>query len=237
MALFVLSDTHLSLKNPKPMDIFGERWRDHTEKIKYFFEREISENDTVVIPGDISWALSLEDALPDLKFLSSLPGRKIIGKGNHDFWWSTVSKIEKLFAENKIDNLSLLFNNAFSVDGCAVCGTRGWYSDQTSPAGVDRPKIVAREAGRLRRSLEAGKALGADELLAFMHFPPVFGDFVCRELLDVLKEYGVRRCFYGHMHGQYSIPKSFTYEDVTFIITAGDYLQFRPMRIESAKIE
>ena len=232
MALYVLADTHLSLQNDKPMDIFGERWHGHTEKIKYFFEKDITNDDTVVIPGDVSWALTLEEALPDLKFLDALPGKKIVGKGNHDYWWSTAAKIKKLFDENGVTSISLLFNNAYKVGRFAVCGTRGWFSDAASPAGVDRPKIVAREVGRLKRSLEAGVNLGAEEPLAFLHFPPVFGDFLCRELLDVLHEYGVKRCYFGHLHGQYGIPKSFDFEGISFTIVASDYLQFRPLKIE-----
>lgn len=232
MALYVLSDTHLSLASGKPMDVFGERWAKHTERISYFFNREITENDTVVIPGDVSWGMTLEEAMPDLLFLDALPGKKILGKGNHDYWWATVTKIEKAFAEKGIKRISLLFNNAYRVDDFAVCGTRGWFTDAASPAGVDKDKIVAREAGRLRRSLEAGKATGARELLAFLHFPPVFSDFLCRELVDILHEYGVKRCFYGHLHGQYAIPKRFDFEGIGFFITAGDHLQFRPLKIE-----
>ena len=229
--LYAIADTHLSLTTDKPMDIFGPKWENHHEKLKENWLKTVKPEDTVVIPGDISWGISLEEAREDLLFLDSLPGRKIIGKGNHDYWWSTASKINKFFSDKGFTTLSLLYNNAYAVDGFAVCGSRGWYSDAASPPGTDRKKIVLREAGRLRRSLEAGKALGEKELLAFLHFPPVFGDFVCEELIGVLKDYGVKRCFYGHMHGQYNIPRSFTYDGVEFIIVASDHLQFDPLRI------
>ena len=235
MALFVLSDTHLSLSTGKPMDVFGERWKDHTARIEHFFKTEIKEEDTVVIPGDISWGLTLAEALPDLLFLDRLPGKKILGKGNHDYWWGTTAKVQKLFLDNGITKLSLLFNNAYRIGDVAVCGTRGWFSETASPAGVDRPKIVAREAGRLRRSLEAGKATGARELIAFLHFPPVFGEFLCPPLLDVLKQYGVRRCYYGHLHGQYHVPPCFSYDGIDFYIAAADHLQFRPLPVISTR--
>lgn len=232
MSLFVLADTHLSLAVNKPMDVFGERWKMHTDRIKYYFEHTVKDDDTVVLPGDISWGMTIEEALPDLLFLDKMPGKKIIAKGNHDYWWSTLTKIEKCFAENGIKNLSILFNNAYKVENYAICGTRGWFTDIASPSGVDREKIILREAGRLRRSLEAGKALAAEESLVFMHFPPVFNDFICRELVDILHEYGVRRCYYGHLHGQYNIPKVFEFEGIVFTITAADHLQFRPLLIE-----
>lgn len=231
MALFVLSDTHLSLTVNKPMDVFGQRWNGHAEKIAYYMHSFVKPEDTVVIPGDISWGMTPGEALDDFRFLDRLPGRKIIGKGNHDFWWSTVTKISSFFEKEGLTTLSLLFNNAYPVGDYAVCGTRGWFFDSTSPAGADRDKIVAREAGRLRRSLEAGKALGRRETVAFLHFPPVFMDFVCPELTGILEEYGVRRCYYGHIHGQYSMPPSFSYHGVEYIIATGDYLQFRPLKV------
>ena len=231
MALYVLSDTHLSGATEKPMDIFGERWKNHTERIGYFFEKTLRTGDTVVIPGDISWGMTLEEALPDLQFLNSLPGKKILMKGNHDYWWSTVSKIEKFFAEHQLSTLSLLFNNAYKVESFALCGTRGWYSDSTNPPCTARAKIVLREAGRLERSLQAGRQLEAEELLAFLHFPPVWGSFVCRELLEVLLRYGVKRCYFGHMHGQYNLAPTFEYEGISFTLASSDYLQFRPLSI------
>ncbi len=231
MALFALSDTHLSLRTEKPMDIFGERWKNHTERLKYFWEKAVGKEDTVVIPGDISWGMTFEECQPDLKFLNDLPGKKILGKGNHDYWWSTVSKTQKFFDDSGFDTLSLLHNNAYLVGNLAVCGSRGWFSDSANPSGIDRRKIVLREAGRLERSLEAGAELRAEELLAFLHFPPVLGDFVCQELLDVLEKYHVKRCFYGHMHGQYSIPKFFDYAGIRFTVVAADHLQFQPLPI------
>ena len=132
--------------------------------------------------------------------------------------------------KEKLTSISFLFNNAFSVEGAAVCGTRGWFFEGADMPGVDREKVIAREAGRLRRSLEAGRALGG-ELLVFMHFPPVFGDFICEELLFVLAEFEVKRCFYGHIHGPYSLPRTFTCKGVEFSIVSADHLQFQPLRV------
>ena len=232
MSLFVISDTHLSLneKTEKPMDVFGRRWENHVERIEYFFRKEITEDDTVVIPGDISWAMSLAEAREDFLFLDSLPGKKLIGKGNHDYWWQTAKKIGEFFDENKIETIGLLYNNAHRVGDFAVYGTRGWYSEGTAPSGTDYEKLVAREALRLRASLEIGKSLGGERIV-FLHFPPAFCDFVCRPIIDVLHEYDVRRLYFGHLHGQYSIPASYTFEDIEMSIVSADYLQFRPVKI------
>lgn len=232
MALYALSDTHLSHAVNKPMDIFGNRWKDHTERIEYFWKRSVKDEDTVVLPGDISWGMTLEEALPDLLFLASLPGTKIIGKGNHDYWWVTLSKIQKALDAKGVDSIKLLYNNAFPCENYAVCGSRGWFTENASPSGTDFQKIVLREAGRLERSLLAGQQLQKEELLVFLHFPPVMNDFVCREILDVLHKYNVKRCFYGHMHGQYNIPMTFSYEEIDFSIVAADHLQFDPLLID-----
>ncbi|MBQ9469180.1 MAG: metallophosphoesterase [Clostridia bacterium] len=231
MALYVLSDTHLSLSTGKPMDVFGARWKDHAERIAFFMKRDLTNDDVTVIPGDVSWGMDLKEARDDLRFLDALPGKKILGKGNHDYWWSTQTKINAFFEKENLKTLSLLFNNAYSVGNIAVCGTRGWYFDAASPAGTDRDKIVAREAGRLRRSLEAGRAFNAAESVVFMHFPPVFGDFECRELTGVLKEFGVKRCYYGHLHAQYDVPRAFTHDGVSYRIASSDYLQFMPLKV------
>lgn len=231
MALYALSDTHLSHAVDKPMDIFGNRWKDHTERLKYFWEKKITDQDTVVLPGDISWGMTLEEALPDLLFLEKLPGRKIIGKGNHDYWWVTLAKIKKALEQHGASSIELLYNNAFAYEDYALCGSRGWFTENASPSGTDFQKIVSREAGRIERSLLAGKELDKKELLVFLHFPPVMNDFVCKEILEVLHRYDVRRCFYGHMHGQYNIPMTFSYEGIDFSIVAADHLQFDPLLI------
>lgn len=233
MSLFTMADLHLSTTTDKPMDIFGSRWQGYMEKIEKRWRAVVTDEDTVVIPGDISWALSLEESIGDLKFLDSLPGRKIIGKGNHDFWWSTVTKMKKLFAENGITTIDFLFNNAYNAEEYTVCGTRGWYVEEKMQAtkfDTDYEKIVAREVSRLRTSLEEGKRIADGRtLLVFFHFPPVFRGFLCREIVDVLHEYGIRSCYFGHIHSLYNIPRTIEFEGIRMSLISADYLDFTPM--------
>ena len=235
MSLFVLSDTHLSLSSEKPMDVFGGRWQGHAEKIKKNWEALVTEEDTVVIPGDLSWAMNLEEAKKDLLFLASLPGRKVLSRGNHDYFWISLSKMQRLFEENGYDNISFLQNNALLEQGFVLVGSRGWFVDPAdTPRDADFEKVSAREAIRLRMSLEAGKALcrEGEEMIAFFHFPPLFADFENRTTIDMLHEYGVRRVYYGHVHGAYSIPPVREYEGMEFHIASADYLNFIPKLIK-----
>ncbi len=241
MAVFVMSDLHLSTNQgtDKSMEVFGNRWRDYINRIKNNWNRLVTPVDTVIVNGDISWAMTLEEARSDFEFLNSLNGTKIISKGNHDFWWSTASKIKVFFEENKIDTVKLLHNNAHIAEDFIICGSRGWYNDDkisTMPQNADYQKIVSREAARLRLSLgEAAKLDGGErERLVFLHFPPVWGDFVCGEILDVLREFGVKRCFFGHIHGLYEIPANFTHEGIKFIMTSADFLNFTPLFIKNS---
>jgi len=234
MALYSISDLHLSLATPKPMDVFGHRWQGYTDKLEKNWRAVVKDSDTVVIPGDISWAMKLEEAEADLGFLHSLPGRKILGKGNHDYWWSTVGKMKSALKAWGIDSIDFLHNNAFETEEHIICGSRGWFIEERlqNIDSADHAKIAAREALRLRASLEAGRALDKSEnkkLLVYLHFPPVFGDFVCTEIVSLLKEYGVTECFYGHLHGNYSIPRSFDHDGTKMTIIAADHLEFIPL--------
>ena len=245
MAIFVLSDLHLStdLSTNKSMDIFGDRWQDYMTKIKKNWNAVVSENDTVVVPGDVSWATRLEESKSDLAFLNSLNGKKLIGKGNHDFWWATAKKMYAYFEENGFDTLSILYNNAYVVEDRIICGTRGWFPDeskQVTVGEVDYAKIVNREAGRLKLSLDAALKLQNEELEktdvklpieVFLHFPPVWSDLVMKELVDILTEYKIERVYFGHIHGAYSMPRSFVYENITFTLTSSDFLNFYPLKI------
>ena len=262
MSIFAIADTHLSESVSKPMDIFGSRWKNWTEKLKENWRKTVNENDTVIIPGDISWGMSMEEAKEDLLLLDSLPGNKIIGKGNHDFWWGTVSKTEDFFKKNGIKSIKILFNNAFLVEDTVISGCRGWYSDEkTAPENADYDKIVKREAGRLKMSLDAAKKLSVAlpctesprevsalteaptsieiqsqteapiSPLVFFHFPPVFNDFLCREIVDVLKEYNVKECFFGHIHGRYDFPQTVEFEGIKFTVVSADYLDFTPFKL------
>lgn len=233
MALYTLADTHLSLGTDKPMDIFGSRWKNHTEKLRHLWNSTVTGDDTVVIGGDISWAINLGEAREDLKFIDALNGRKILLRGNHDYWWSTQKKIKENFESCGISSVELLQNNAIARDGFVICGSRGWYNDpQNAPvSNFDQKKIVAREAARLRLSLGAAQGIEGERIV-FMHFPPVFPGYICRELVGVLHEFGIRRCFYGHIHGNYDLPPVNIFEGISFTLVSADYLDFRPLRIE-----
>lgn len=243
MSLFVLSDTHLSSNSDKPMDIFGARWTDHAEKLRTRWNRLVTPEDTVVIAGDISWALTHTDALADLTFLHELNGEKIIGRGNHDFWWTSLKKLNTLCEENHLSTLHFLHNNAFETEDFIIAGSRGWYVDEsnrTMPENADYQKIVAREAIRLSLSLDEAVKLrekaivegrGDKEILVFLHFPPEFKDYTCPEIIDVLKKYQITRCYYGHIHGVYDLPRSTESNGIRYTITSADFLDFYPLPI------
>lgn len=236
MSLYVISDLHLSTNADKSMEVFGPRWQNYTQRLERNWRALIEPEDHVVIPGDISWGLTLEDAIPDLKFLDSLPGQKIIGKGNHDFWWQTLSKINKAFEQNDINSIKILYNNSMVVENIIVCGTRGWYNGDKSVAlnDTDNQKIVNREAIRLRLSLQSAEKLQEETgypVVVFMHFPPAWGEFVCREIMDVLHEFDVKRCFFGHIHGNCDVARDFVFENVTFTLVSSDHLAFTPIPV------
>lgn len=240
-ALYTIADLHLSTLDStnKSMEVFGSRWQNYISRIEANWRRLITDGDTVVIPGDISWALSLEEAASDLKFLDSLPGKKILGKGNHDFWWMTMRKHCQFFEKENITTVSFLFNNAHEVEDYIIAGTRGWYNDEdaaNAPDGVDFEKLTNRERLRLKTSLEAAaelkKSAPEKEILAFMHFPPYWNGRAAEGLVELLKEYGVKRVFFGHIHGNYTVEPSFTYEGIEMSLISADYLQFVPKIIK-----
>ena len=236
MALYCMADTHLSESVSKPMDLFGRRWVNYTAKIAENWNAVVREEDTVILPGDISWGLTLDEAEADLAFLHRLNGRKLIGKGNHDLWWQSDKKVMTLIEERGFSSLSLLRNNAYALEGKRICGSRGWYSDpHNAPPDTDFSKITAREVIRAEISIRAALSLPAetqdDELIAFFHFPPVYRGFVCRDLIELMKRYGIKRCYYGHIHNVYDLPPSFEFEGITMTIVSADYLNFMPLRI------
>lgn len=239
MATYAMADTHLSSVSGKPMDRFGARWQNYTEKLVSRWRAVVGEDDTVVIPGDISWAMKPEEARDDLLLLDSLPGKKLIGKGNHDYWWQSPGKVRSLLSSIGAESISVLSGNAFVADGCVVCGSRGWFIEekfQSTPSPTDYEKLVRREVLRINASLEYGRGLLAERgislpMYVFLHFPPVFGDFVCRPIVDCLKSAGIGRCFYGHIHGKYLLPPSFDYEGIKMEIISSDYLDFYPKKV------
>ena len=228
MALFAIGDTHLSLSTNKPMTVFPG-WDDYVLRLEENWRRLVSPQDTVVIPGDVSWGMSLEQALADFTFLHHLPGQKLLLKGNHDYWWCTRKRMETFFADNGLTSLRLVHNDAVPVDGgMAVCGTRGWFYD--AEADADR-KVLLREAGRLRTSVHAARATGLEPVV-FLHYPPIYAGQTCPELLKVLREEGVRRCYYGHVHSA-GIRLAFngTADGIRFRLVSADALRFVPLCI------
>jgi len=227
MALYVIGDTHLSFAKDKPMDIFGDRWENHAEKLKKGFS-VLTEEDTCVICGDLSWGMGLEETAPDFLFIDSLPGRKIILKGNHDYWWSTASKVKRFFAEKGIEKIDILFNNFFEYGDYAICGTRGWFYEEEKGGEHDK-KIMNREIMRLEASL---KAAGERKKLVFLHYPPIFLKYECPQILELLREYDVRLCCYGHIHGKGCAYAFNGWRGGTeFRLVSADYLDFCPLRL------
>ncbi len=244
MSLFVIGDTHLSLSTEKPMDIFGPRWRGYVEKLESEWRALVKDGDTVVVAGDISWAMTTEEAKADFDFLEALPGKKIILKGNHDYWWQTMAKLGAFLEKNEYKTITFLHNNAYVCEDFIICGSRGWYNDEknTPMRGADSEKIVAREVVRLGISLDEGlrlreEAKAADgkerEMLAFLHFPPIFKGYMCDEIIMELYKKEVSRCFFGHIHGSYDAPMKVNYADIDFFFVSADYLAFRPYKIEA----
>ncbi|MBQ2153132.1 MAG: metallophosphoesterase [Clostridia bacterium] len=231
MSLYVLGDPHLSFGVDKPMDIFSG-WGNHTERIEKNWRSIVTDEDTVVLAGDISWGMSLKETLPDFRFIDALPGKKIILKGNHDYWWETKTKTDRFFAENGISTISILNNNAYRIGDIAVCGTRGWYYDDEKSAS----KVLNREAGRLKMSIEEGLKTGGEPVV-FLHYPPVFDGKECPEMMNVLYEYNIKRCYYGHLHGKRISSHATTgyYNGIQFFLIACDYTQFNPLKVESGK--
>lgn len=230
MALFAIADTHLSLDADKSMEIFSG-WQDYVPRLEANWRAVVGESDTVVIAGDVSWGMSLEGALADFRFLNALPGKKLLLKGNHDYWWSTRRKMELFFAEHGLDTLRIVHNDACLVDGIAVCGTRGWFFDAEEDA--DR-KVVLREAGRLRASIQAAKAAGGEPVV-FLHYPPLTQSARCGEIMQVLLEEEIRRCCYGHLHGP-AMRAAVTgeHEGIQFALISADSLRFCPRLITRA---
>lgn len=224
MSLFAIADLHLSLGVDKPMDVFPG-WADYVEKLEKNWRENVRPEDTVVVAGDISWGLDISEAKEDFAFLDRLPGTKILLKGNHDLWFSTKTKVEKFFAENGFSTLKILFNNAYEYGDRAICGTRGWMNDPIEK------KVLLRECGRLRMSLEEGKKFGKEPLV-FLHYPPVFGGGECYEILDVLLEYGIKQVYYGHIHG-YSSGYAINgiRNGIDFRLISCDFVQFNPVKI------
>ncbi len=229
MSLYAIGDLHLSIHGSKPMDIFGPGWENHAERLREAFE-ELSADDVCVLCGDLSWAMGLDEAaLADFRCIDSLPGTKIFLKGNHDYWWNTAAKISAFFKESGITTLKMLHNNCLFYGETAICGTRGWFFEEEKGGEHDK-KVMAREIMRLEASL---KAAGEREKLCFLHYPPIYGTgYVCREIIDLFEKYGVKKCFYGHIHGPgHRFAVNGERFGTEFRLVSADYLGFRPFKI------
>lgn len=226
--LYTIGDLHLSLGCDKPMDIFSG-WTNYLERLQKNWNSKITDDDTVVLLGDHSWALKLEDSRNDLEFIDKkLNGKKILIKGNHDLWWSTTKKITDFVSDNGFSTISFLFNNAYLTEGISICGTRGWIRENGEPADK---KVLNREAGRLEASLQAGVNLGG-ELVAFIHYPPIYGTEENAQIIELLHKYNVKRCYYAHLHGN-SVKGALNGErmGVYYKLVSADGVGFDPVKI------
>ena len=234
MSIFVIGDLHLSFNNPKPMDIFGENWAGHEEKIRNNWIENVNENDLVILPGDFSWETYLADTKNDFEYLNNLPGKKLLLKGNHDYWWTTLNSMRTFLKENDFTNIDFLYNNSYEFDDKIICGTRGWsiIDDETDK------KLINRELIRLEISLQdAINKFGNDkEIIVFMHYPPIIKAKIVAEeemqFVDLMKKYNVKRCFYGHLHGA-SITDAVegNIEGIDFKLVSADGLDFKLLKI------
>lgn len=229
MALYAIGDLHLSLGTDKPMDVFGGAWKGYVEKLREGLS-VIRPEDTTVLLGDLSWALDMDGAREDFAFINAIAGRKIILKGNHDYWWTTAAKFYKFCDDNGFSDLFILNNNAYDYEGIALCGTRGWFFEENAAEGSHNDKIFKRELIRLEASL---KAAGDREKLCFLHYPPRYRGYECPEILALLKEYGVSLCCYGHLHADsHKMALEGSYNGTEYRLCAADYIDFRPIRLK-----
>lgn len=226
MGIYAISDLHLSFGVDKPMNIFGIGWENYEEKIATNWKNKVKEDDTVIIPGDISWGMTLKETVEDFKYINDLPGRKIILRGNHDYYFSTATKLNNFFKDNNFNTISILHNNAYEVEDYIICGTRGWGKTEKSDKVLDK-KIIAREENRLRLSLESAVRINDSlevkkNIIVAMHFPPFIGEFC-----NIMKEYNVCKCIYGHLHGYgHFMVKEGVIDNIDYKMVSCDYTKF-----------
>lgn len=224
MALYAIGDLHLSLGAPKPMDIFGGAWEGYMDKLREGMSC-IGPEDTTVLLGDLSWALDLPQSKEDFAWIDRIPGKKIILKGNHDYWWSTASKFQKFCAEHGFSNQFILNNNHYEYGDYAICGTRGWFFEESRSSEHDE-KVFKRELIRLEASLQSAGEL---EKMVFLHYPPRYKGYECTEILELLNRYQVRKCFYGHLHGpSHGLAMEGLWDGVEYKLVSADRLNFVP---------
>ncbi|MEG1254253.1 metallophosphoesterase [Clostridium sp.] len=227
MALYAISDPHLASAEDKPMDIFGVKWVDHVEKIKENWMEVVKEEDTVLVAGDISWSMNMESGREDLEFINNLPGRKIFVRGNHDYWWSSIKKLNAMFS-----GMEFIQNNFFVYEDYAICGSRGWILENSPKFNTHDRKIYDREILRLKLSLDEAVKQGYEKIICMIHYPPIFPNMQDSEFTKVFQEYNVEKVIYGHLHGG-GLSNVFEGEKdgVEYILTSCDYINFRPIKI------
>ena len=227
MSLFAIADTHLSFGTDKPMEVFTG-WAGFEQRLEKNWRALVGESDTVVIAGDVSWAMTLDETLPDFKFLHALPGRKILIKGNHDYWWNSKRKMDLFLQANNLDSLSILHNNAYCAGQLAVCGTRGWSLESDS---AEDQKVLLREAGRLKASITAARVYDAEPVV-FLHYPPITADDECAQIIEVLTQENIKRCCFGHLHAQ-AVKNYMDVEryGIRFSLISSDFLGFCPKAV------
>lgn len=228
MALYAIADTHLSFGTNKPMDSFSG-WNDYVNRLENNWNKLIDDGDTVVIAGDISWAMNFEELKADFEFINRLNGKKIIIKGNHDYWWNTLSKMNAFLEENNFSTIKFLFNNSYEIGSVSVCGSRGWLFESEEEHDE---KVLNRELGRIKRSIESAKN---DEKIVFLHYPPITTNSRCDEILTLLKENGIKKCYFGHLHGdaaKYALNENI--DGIDFELISCDKLKFTPKLIANS---
>lgn len=232
MALYAISDLHLPIGVDKPMDIFGSKWDNYVVRLEENWKNIVTDNDVVVINGDISWAMYLEESIPDFAFINALPGRKIISKGNHDYWWTTMSKLNKFLKENKFESIEFMQNNAIMYNNIALCGTRGWSYLGNGEASEDDKKIYEREIGRLELSINSAKKYNPEKIIVFFHYPPINTDLIETGFTKILKDNGIDLCLYGHLHNalRQNIVEG-EYDGVKYMLVSCDYRDFMPVKL------
>jgi hypothetical protein len=227
LALFAISDLHLDLTGSKPMDIFGYNWANHDEKIKKNWNSKITSEDKVLISGDISWSMNMEGGACDLEWVHQLPGTKLMIKGNHDYWWNSITKLNNMY-----EDMGFIQNNFFTYKDYGICGTRGWNCPESDNFSVHDEKIYKRELLRMKNSLNCAVEAGYKKFIVMIHYPPISEKFMSSGFTDIFEEYGVEKVIYGHLHGE-SLSRAVTgkLNGVEYILASADYVKFNPIRI------
>ncbi|MCX7748685.1 MAG: metallophosphoesterase [Clostridia bacterium] len=233
MKIYAISDLHLAIGINKPMDIFGEKWSNYMERIKKHWEETVEDEDVVIIPGDISWATYLEQAVKDFAFIEALPGKKIISKGNHDYWWTTMNKLDQFLFGNNFPTIRFLHNNSFQLGKNVLCGARGWKSPGDDDFDGEDRKIYQRELQRLELSLKSAVEITKErEIIVALHYPPFNSKKEPSGFVEIMRKYPVRLCIYGHLHGEgFKNAVTGEYEGIEFIFVSADYLKFKPQKL------